>query len=173
MTPQQDGHCYGRCFSCAAAVIYTLMMDPAFDEYLFEHVGAISYDHHLVLLGRPNAAGVKGEGLDDRKAWATKTVVVDVWQGNLNGNDDFVSLASMNTYAAARLRFFCAYPVRTRSADREFAARLPVVARGVIKQGIRERAQAAVRNQGAQTRQIKVDGSWQVEELVDGVWIRR
>jgi hypothetical protein len=43
----------------------------------------------------------------------------------------------------------------------------------VIKQGIRERAQAAVRNQGAQTRQIKVDGSWQVEELVDGVWIRR
>jgi hypothetical protein len=173
VTPQQDGTCYGRCFSCAAAAIYTMVMDPAFDGYLIEHVGATSYDHHLVLLGRPNATGTKGEGLDTRASWTTKTVVVDIWQGNLNGNDDFVGLASMNTYAASMLRFFCAFPTRTRSADREFAARLLAPERGVIKKGIREQAQAALREQGSETRNVKVDGKWVIEELVGGEWVRK
>jgi len=173
LTAQQDGKCYGRCFSCAAAVIYTLVTDPAFDKLLIEHVGSIGYDHHLVLVGRPNATDTAGTGLSDRESWMTKTVAVDVWQGNLNGNDDFISLASMNVYAAANLKFYCAYAVSTRSADRQFALTLPPPVRGAIKSGIREQAQAALRSQGAETRQVKVDGRWIIEELVNGIWTRK
>ncbi len=105
-------------------MIYSLVIDGNFDDYIIEHVGAVNYDHHLVLVGLPNASGDQGQGLDDRLAWLRKTVVIDVWKGNLNNNSDYVTLASLNKYVTSQLRFFCAYSPKTRGADREFANRL-------------------------------------------------
>lgn len=175
VTAQVDNKRYGRCFSCAAAVIYSLVTDPSFDEYMIEHVGAIEYDHHLVLLDRANATGNSSNGLNDQRAsWMSTAVVIDVWQGNLNGNTNYVDIAAGNQYAQANLRWFCAFPPNQRAADRAFAGGLPVPQRNVVNlDRIQEVRQAREQGIGEATRNRKVDGRWVVErQNGDGTWSR-
>ncbi|MDI1443675.1 hypothetical protein [Polyangium sp. 6x1] len=176
VTPQTDGKGYGRCFSCAAAAIYKMVMDPAFDDYMIEHVGAEDYDHHLVLVDRPSATGVNGNGLNDGKAaWLSSAAAIDVWQGNLNGNTKYASIASDNVYVAgSTLKWFCAFPPSRRALDREFANGLRAPQRNPVDMGQIQRAREALQNApGPKTRNRKgLDGKWIVEKLVGENWVK-
>jgi hypothetical protein len=173
VTPQQDGKSYGRCFSCAAAVIYEMVTDPAFDDCMIEHVGAEGYDHHLILLDRCNANGTDNTGLNNaRLTWMGSAAIVDVWQGNLNGNTNYVEMAVDNRYAQSNLRWFCAFPPTRRAQDRVFAAGLLAPERKAAKLDMVAEARRAIQDQGEQSRNRKVDGKWVVERLVDGHWVQ-
>ncbi|MBL8631940.1 MAG: hypothetical protein JNM40_01865 [Myxococcales bacterium] len=174
ITPQQDGKSYGRCFSCAGAVIYKMVMDPAFDEYMIEHVGAEDYDHHLVLLDRPNANGTDDTGLNNmRTVWMGTAAVVDVWQGNLNNNTNYVQIAVEHQYAQSNLRWFCAFPPNRRVQDRQFASGLQAPQRNVQRLDIVQNARQAIQDQGEQTRNVRrADGKWGIEKLVNGHWVQ-
>lgn len=172
ITPQADGTSYGRCFSCAAAVIYEMVMDPGFDEYMIEHVGAEDYDHHLVLIDRANATGNDSAGLNHRRPdWMSTTAVVDVWQGNLNNNTNYVTIAADNMYALSPLKWFCAFPPNRRVQDRVFATALQAPQRNVVNQNHIQQARAALQDgPGPATRNRKVGGRWIIErEVADGV----
>ena len=72
----------GRCFNCAGTAIYGLVMDEAFDALTIESVGAVSFDHHFVLVGRTgDEIGSTEPPGDD-----SDVLVVDIWQAN-QGDD--------------------------------------------------------------------------------------
>ncbi|MCX6599616.1 MAG: hypothetical protein NTV70_24950 [Acidobacteria bacterium] len=173
LTPQSNGIRYGRCFSCAAAVIYSLVRDQTFDDYTIEHIGSTDFDHHLILVGRSNANGVSEAGLADGwDQWKWTGVIIDVWQARLNGNADYGTLAHQNRYAGGHLRWFCVYSTGTRAVDRNFTTRLVAPVRGeIVRLDIAEEAREALQNQGHATRNRKVDRRWIVEEeIAPGVW---
>jgi hypothetical protein len=174
MTPQLDGICYGRCFSCAAAVIYELVRDPAFDDYMIEHVGATANDHHLVVVGRKTATGVDASRLNiNLPDWQSTSIVIDVWEANLPPIGVMFMIATANAYApGGNLRWFCAYPPENRLADRGFANGLPVTARYAIVPGMQAAAQAELRNAGRPSRNVPAAGGrWVVQEQRDdGSW---
>ncbi len=179
ITPQADTHCYGRCFSCAAAVIYTLVRDARFDDYTIEHIGSIAFDHHLVLVGRSNADGVSEAGLNaGHSQWKWTGVIIDVWQENIAHTTNFGSLAHQNRYAGGNLRWFCAYSTAGRAGHRATANGLvpPVRAEAVDLNRI-DASRALVPDLSRPRREIRgpvgPNGRrmWiREEEVAPGVW---
>jgi hypothetical protein len=136
------GKYYGRCFSCAAAVIYSLVMDEEYDGLMIEHIGAVRYDHHLVLVGRANANGTDGTGLNGKQAAWGDAVVIDVWQGNLAGDFEYVFLPKDSEYVhGEEQRWFCAFPPEKRGEHRAYAQSVkqlrtaPLLARVLAQRG--------------------------------------
>ncbi len=109
---------FGRCHSCAAAVIHCLIMDPRFDDCMIEHVGSKEHDHHFVLIGRPNANGINDKGLGDQYSWQD-CAVIDVWDGNLpskenDGIHQYVSDALACGYTKGTMKLFAAFTPQDR-----------------------------------------------------------
>jgi len=73
-------HKVGKCWSCAAAAIYKLVVVPEFDLVRFESVGATNNDHHFVVVNRD-----PGTDVTDISTWNADAFVVDLWQANLHG----------------------------------------------------------------------------------------
>ena len=115
------GKYYGRCFSCAAAVIASIVNEPELDHLVVEHVGSIAYDHHLIIVGRENANGLDDSGLNGQMHHWGNAFIIDVWQGNHSGNYQYVALPRQCDYVnGQQLRFFAGYPTNRRGADRSF-----------------------------------------------------
>jgi hypothetical protein len=161
MTARADTHRYGRCYSCASAVIHTLVADAAFNDYMIEHVASTNYDHHLVLVGRSNANGVSNAGLADGwDQWKWSAVIVDAWQANIPpATTNFASLAHQNQYAQSPLTWYCAYTPANRAADRAFAAALGPVVRVAPQPAMVAAARLAQQADGP-PRYRKEGGRW-------------
>lgn len=109
---------YGRCFSCAGLAIEGLVMNPAFDRYTIESVGACGFDHHFVLLGR---TGGDVGSTTPPDASDTTTLVVDIWDGNQQKKPP-MRLWSQFTYnAETKLKVYCVITPEERTALRERA----------------------------------------------------
>lgn len=121
-TPRMNRH-YGRCLSCAAAVIKELVEDPVYDDLIIEHVGSVKYDHHLVLVGRQNSDGRTNAGLADRANWG-EGIVLDVWQGNLRPPQRkyVYNVANCKYASEGELKYYCAFTPEQRAEHRAFLA---------------------------------------------------
>lgn len=93
---------FGRCFSCAGIAIYTFVMNPAFDGLTIESVGAVTYDHHFVLVGRTGDAGSTTPPDED-----SKVLVVDVWQANQGGTPPATAWSDFTYNKETQLKVFC------------------------------------------------------------------
>jgi hypothetical protein len=68
----------GKCWSCAAAVIYKLVTDPRFDTVRIESIGAKGYDHHFVVINRNQG------DVTNMSTWNNEVILIDAWQANLD-----------------------------------------------------------------------------------------
>jgi hypothetical protein len=94
---------FGRCFSCAGVAVQALVMNSAFDNRTIESVGAVSYDHHFVLVGREG-----GEvGSTEPPAIDSKVLVVDIWQANQGGDPPANTWATFQYNSETELKVFC------------------------------------------------------------------
>lgn len=98
---------YGRCFSCAGVAILQLVKNPKFDGYVLESVGAVSYDHHFVLVGRDNVGSSDPPG--------DNTLVVDIWQANQGADPPMVLWKDFTYNKETTLKVFCTIPAGDRS----------------------------------------------------------
>lgn len=116
----------GKCWSCAAAVIYKLVKDPRFDSVRIESIGAEGYDHHFVVINRDSSTNVT-----EMSTWNSDAILIDAWQANL---DNWTGLRPDQPKAAnlcygktsdfpykSQIRFFCAFEPADRSQHRESA----------------------------------------------------
>ncbi|HEX8430979.1 MAG TPA: hypothetical protein VF625_06815, partial [Longimicrobium sp.] len=84
-----------RCFSCAAAAVYSLVMDPECDSLVIASVANESFDHHFVVVA-------KSEG--DLKAG--RAYAIDIWQANLDKSSYVQSLDTFR-YTKGKTKVFC------------------------------------------------------------------
>lgn len=107
---------YGRCFTCAGAAIYKLVMNPAFDGLVIESVGATTYDHHFVLVGR--SAGAVGS-TDPPTSEDRGVMVIDVWQANQGGAPPACQWKDYTYKNETELKVFCVIKTEGRTQLRE------------------------------------------------------
>ncbi|WP_182869953.1 hypothetical protein [Stieleria mannarensis] len=164
VTTPKLGSYYGRCFSCAAAVIKCLVSDEDFDDLVIEHVGSIAYDHHLIILGRENADGSTAWGLERQDHWGD-ALVIDVWQGNHSGTFQYLYEPREYDYTnGQKLRWFCSYDPAKRAEHRIYLAGLrelrasPLNAR-VMGQALAHKGDTSVGEAGAWVKD-PLTGKW-------------
>lgn len=125
-TPRVGRH-YGRCLSCASAVIKVLVEDPVYDDLMIEHIGSPNWDHHMVLVGRGNADGTTANGLMEKGNWG-EGIILDVWQGNLSPSGfKYVYTQANCKYVSKDLKLFCAFTPDKRAEHRAYLAGVPAV----------------------------------------------
>jgi hypothetical protein len=103
---------FGRCLHCSGAAIYSLVMEPMMDGYIFAVRGNSSYDHHYVMVGTEGDF-VKEDGY-----------IIDIWDANLNSTTP-VSKAKEYRYAMGKHKTFCVFLLEERAKLREFALSRP------------------------------------------------
>jgi hypothetical protein len=105
----------GRCFSCAGVAVQSLVMNPAFDGQTIESVGAVSYDHHFVLLGRTGleVGSTSPPGMD------SKVLVIDVWQANQGEDPPAVTWENFTYNSETALKVFSVMKPGDRQALRD------------------------------------------------------
>jgi len=96
----------GRCFSCAAAVCFSLVSDSRFDDYTIEAMGNPDYDHYLVRVHSSTLS----------------PIYIDVWQENINHqkpsavpNPSFnpVFLPEKLPYTGGNIKVLCEFAIGT------------------------------------------------------------
>jgi hypothetical protein len=98
----------GRCFSCAAAVVFSLVSDTRFDGWTIFMGGSPSYDHHYVVI---------------TNSTASVYYAIDIWSANLNGNTNYVVSWNNFTYAQGYVNF-CTFSTNDRHSHRAFLQQL-------------------------------------------------
>jgi hypothetical protein len=103
----------GRCFSCSAAAVFTLVSDPAFDELTLMVMGSKKSDHYFVCVGTSAGAINAGNG-----------TAVDIWQANLNKDPNSMCKTPCSSFMYWRGAMpICEIPTDKRTALRKFAAK--------------------------------------------------
>ncbi|HWC00900.1 MAG TPA: hypothetical protein VG672_29540, partial [Bryobacteraceae bacterium] len=103
---------FGRCLHCSGAAVYSLVLDPRFDNYIIAVQGNVSYDHHYVLLGTEGDIAT-GDGY-----------VIDIWDANLNLTTP-LSKAREYRYRNGEHKVFCMFLPEGRAELRKFALERP------------------------------------------------
>jgi hypothetical protein len=113
----------GKCWSCAAAVVYKLVADPRFDAIRIESIGAVNFDHHFVVINRDPTTNV-----ESMQTWNPDAILVDAWQANLQNWSSVDPLQPKDAqlaytwknfpYSESIVRFFCAFEPRDRATHR-------------------------------------------------------
>jgi hypothetical protein len=110
----------GKCWSCAAAVIYKIVTDQRFDRVRIESIGAKNYDHHFVVINRDPSTDVANMG-----TWNKDAILIDAWQANLTNwlttSPDRPKQAQLcygkvsDFPYQSEIKFFCAFEPGNRS----------------------------------------------------------
>lgn len=104
-------HRMGRCYSCAALVVYTLVMDPTYDELVIAVMGNVDYDHQFVLIG--TMAEVESK----------KGYVIDIWQSNLDKVTPQVLPLNECRYTQGNVQLACLLHPDDRATVRAFVSK--------------------------------------------------
>jgi hypothetical protein len=118
----------GKCFSCAAAAVYTLVHDPNFDRYRIEVVGCADTDHYIVVVGRSGGRNRRVTlqrnpylGIGPASGWGAAAIVVDIWQANHNNEVPAKKATDCIYTKEANVNYprFCCFEPSERKAHRE------------------------------------------------------
>lgn len=97
---------FGRCFSCAAAAVHTLIHDEYFDRYEMTVMGTEKYDHYFVCVGESMGEIKSGLG-----------TAIDIWQANLSNKPDAYAHSPAKTFLYwSEAQIICDIP-KTRRAE--------------------------------------------------------
>jgi hypothetical protein len=100
-------HKFGRCYSCAALAVYTLVMDTSYDDLLIAVVGNEAFDHQFVVVGTES-------DISEQKGYA-----IDIWQSNVDGKTPFVMPVNENIYSKGA-KLACVLHPEDRAKVRDF-----------------------------------------------------
>ncbi|MDT9678667.1 hypothetical protein F6R97_29685 [Pseudomonas sp. JV414] len=100
---------FGRCFSCAAAAVHTLVHDEYFDRCEVVIMGTKKYDHYFVCVANTLGEIKSGEG-----------IAIDIWQANLSKKPDAYAHSPANTFRYwPKAEIICVIPQSRRTEFRE------------------------------------------------------
>lgn len=116
-----------RCFACAAAAVYTLVLDSKFDSEPIEVIGNRNSDHYFAVVARSGSKGKVGQDIGTPGKWGS-ALVVDIWQSNLDvqlkkpEKTPSVMYAQQNDYAKrGGNELFCRLAPADRTAHKKLA----------------------------------------------------
>lgn len=101
-------HRFGRCYSCAALVVYTLVADSSYDSLVIAVFGNEDYDHQFVVIGTMSE-------IKEGKGYA-----IDIWQANLDKKTPQVLPISECIYAKGNVKLACLLHPDDRASVRSF-----------------------------------------------------
>ena len=94
---------------------FHLVMNPVFDSMTIESVGAVTYDHHFVLVGRVGSE----VGSTTPPAMDSKLLVTDIWQANQGADPPAASWATFPYNTETKLKVFSVMKPGDRKALRD------------------------------------------------------